>query len=350
MAEPIRLTEMVTGGGCAAKLGPVELSAALRGLNVRDARRVDSDVLVGIELMDDAGVTRLTDEIALVQTIDFITPIVDDPFTYGEIAATNAISDIYAMGGTPKTAMNVVCFPREGDKMILGDILRGGLAAMDAAGVALVGGHSVCDPEIKYGLSVAGVVHPDQIWTNAGAEPGDALVFTKALGTGVISSGLKQRAASEESVAAAILSMRTLNRAAKELAEGLDVHACTDVTGFGMAGHLHQLLRASGMSAEIDASEIPLLPGALELARGGYGPGGLDRNRVYAGGFVRASEGVDPALLDLLFDPQTSGGLLLALSPWNADTMVTERRKSGLPASIIGEIRHGDAGYIGISP
>ncbi len=337
MHPKVRLTELVAGGGCAAKLGPSELSQAVRSLDLT-AGHNDPNLLVGMETLDDAGVYKVADDTALVQTLDFITPLVDDPYAFGRIAATNALSDIYAMGGRPITAMNVVCYPRGGDMAILGEILRGGLDKIREAGASLVGGHSVCDPEIKYGVSVTGLVDPAKIWTNSGARPGDKLVFTKQLGTGIIAAAIKQQVAPQASIDAALESMTTLNAEAKRQAESLDVHAATDVTGFSLMGHLYQLARASNVAVTLNSAAIPILPGALHLAEQNITPGGTERNRAYAAPYSDIASAIPQPFTDILYDPQTSGGLLFALSPEDADTLVRIRQEKNQPVAIIGEV------------
>ena len=306
----------------------------------------DPNVLVGFGTLDDAGVYRLSDDLALVQTVDFITPVVDDPFAYGEIAVANALSDVYAMGGVPVTALNVACFPAGTDPQIFNAILRGGLAQCQAAGVALLGGHTVDDPMIKFGLSVTGTISPNAIWTNAGAKPGDALLLTKPLGVGVITTAIKEQKAGEGAVSAALNSMRTLNQAARDAAASVGPNACTDVTGFGLIGHLYQMLRASQVTAEVYAAAVPLLPGALALARQGIGPGGTERNKNYFGGFVSVSPGVEAALTELLFDPQTSGGLLLSVAGDKAQAMQAAMTAHGVSAALIGRVTEPSAGRV----
>ncbi len=301
---------------------------------------------MGFGTLDDAGVYRLNAHQALVQTVDFITPVVDDPFAYGEIAAANALSDVYAMGGVPVTALNVVCFPSGTDPQILNAILRGGLAQCQAAGVALLGGHTVDDPMIKFGLSVTGTVDPNAIWTNGGAKVGDVLVLTKPLGIGVITTGIKQQLAGEDAVSAALNSMRTLSRAARDAATSVGLNACTDVTGFGLMGHLYQMLRASGATARIDAAQVPLLTGALELARQGVGPGGTERNKNYFGGYVSVTSSVEEAVVELLFDPQTSGGLLLSVAGDKTEAMLRAMESHGVPAAVIGQVTEPSASHI----
>ena len=285
----------------------------------RIPRVTDSNVLVGFDTADDAGVYRLTPECALVQTVDFFTPIVDDPFTFGAIAAANSLSDVYAMGGRPLTSLSVLCYPVKGDLDDLSEILAGGAEKMREAGCVVLGGHSVNDEEIKFGYAVTGTVHPDRVKANAGARPGDALVFTKRIGTGVISTALKRGIADPAHVAAAIESMMTLNRAACQAMLALDVHGCTDVTGFGLIGHARELALASNVTLEIDASSIRFLPGAVDYARQGAVPGGLRNNRDFASCVVEGVSVVD----DLLYDPQTSGGLLISLP--EADAAALER-------------------------
>jgi len=271
------------------------------------------NVLVGFDTADDAGVFLINADLALVQTVDFFTPIVDDPLTFGAIAAANALSDVYAMGGAPLSALSIVAFPADGDMEVLGEIMRGGLEKMREAECALLGGHSVADPEIKFGYAVTGTVHPARIKANSGAQAGDALVFTKALGTGVIGTALKRGIASPESVEAATRSMLMLNREACAAMLRFDVHACTDVSGFGMIGHAREVALASGVTLEIETAAVPLLPGALDAVKAGAIPGGLKNNREFASCAVDAKPSIDGALLDLLYDPQTSGGLLIAL-------------------------------------
>jgi selenide,water dikinase len=271
------------------------------------------NVLVGFDTADDAGVYRLTDDLAIVQTVDFFTPIVDDPFTFGAIAAANSLSDVYAMGGKPVSALSIVAFPETGDSDVLEAILRGGLEKMREAGCAILGGHSVSDPEIKFGYAVTGTIHPQRIKANAGARPGDVLMLTKAVGTGAIATALKKGAAPPAAVEAAIASMLTLNRAACEAMLEFNVHGCTDVTGFGLIGHAREMAAASGVTLEIDSARVPLLPGALDAIRAGGVSKGLRNNREFAECAVAAPAAMDPALLELLYDPQTSGGLLITL-------------------------------------
>ncbi len=273
----------------------------------RIPRVIDENLLIGFDTADDAGVYRIAPDCALVQTIDFFTPIVDDPATFGAIAAANALSDVYAMGGRPLTALSVLCYPVNGDLDDLSEILAGGTEKMREAGCAVVGGHSVNDAEVKFGYSVTGLIHPDRIKANAGAQPGDALVLTKPLGTGVIATALKRGIADPAHVQAAIDSMLLLNRGAGEAMLAGEVHGCTDVTGFGLIGHAREMARASNVTLEIDATRVRFLPGAVEYARAGAVPAGLKNNREFA------SCDVEGTCDDLLYDPQTSGGLLISL-------------------------------------
>jgi len=280
------------------------------------------NVLIGFDTADDAGVYRLSDDLALVQTVDFFTPIVDDPFTFGAIAAANSLSDVYAMGGRPISALSIVAFPADQDIDTLGEIMRGGHEKMREAGCAVLGGHSVNDPEIKFGYAVTGLIHPGKIKANAGARPDDALVFTKAIGTGVIGTALKRGIATEASVKTATASMLRLNRAACETMLQFDVHGCTDVTGFGLIGHGREMAIASDATIEIEAARVPLLPGALDAVAAGAIPGGLRNNKDFASCDVENASTVDQTLLDLLYDPQTSGGLLIALPESDAQPLL----------------------------
>jgi len=278
------------------------------------ARQHDPNVLVGFDHADDAGVYQIAPDQALVQTVDFFTPIVDDPYTFGEIAATNSLSDVYAMGGKPLTALALVCFPEKADLEILGQILAGGLSKMIEAGCTVIGGHSIRDEETKFGYSVTGLVHPKKVLANAGAKPGDALLLTKALGTGVISTAIKKGKAKPSWVEAAVRSMTTLNKRAAEVITNDDfvVNAMTDVTGFGLIGHAREMALASEVSIRISAGRVPLLEGALECVRAGHVPGGLKNNRDFAECLVEYDAGVPEDVRALLFDPQTAGGLLIA--------------------------------------
>jgi len=304
-----KLTAQVKAGGCASKLSPKILDRVLASI----PRVANENVLVGFDTADDAGVYRLTAELALVQTVDFFTPVVDDPFTYGAIAATNALSDVYAMGGRPISALSILAYPAHGDFDDLEEILKGGAEKMREADCAVLGGHSVADDEIKFGYAVTGTVNPARVKANAGARAGDTLVFTKRLGTGVISTALKRSMARDADVAASIASMLTLNRKACEAMLQYDVHGCTDVTGFGLIGHARGMALASGVTLEIDVDRLRFLDGALEYARLGAIPGGLKNNREFASCAVETARDLPVELEDLLYDPQTAGGLLIAL-------------------------------------
>jgi selenide,water dikinase len=276
-------------------------------------RWADKNVMIGFDTADDAGVYKLTAELALVQTVDFFTPIVDDPYTYGAIAAANSLSDVYAMGGRPISSLSILAYPAKGDLEDLAQILKGGAEKMHEADCSILGGHSVADDEIKFGYAVTGTVHPAHVKPNAGARPGDALVFTKRLGTGVISTALKRGIAEDAHVEASVAQMLTLNRRACEAMLNFDVHGCTDVTGFGLIGHGREMAIASGVTLEIQVDRVEFLPGAIDYARHGALPGGLKNNREFASCAVEAARDLPPELEDLLYDPQTSGGLLISL-------------------------------------
>jgi selenide,water dikinase len=286
----------------------------------RIPRWANENVLVGFDTADDAGVYQLTPECALVQTVDFFTPIVDDAYTFGAIAAANALSDVYAMGGRPISALSILAWPALGDIDELAEILKGGAEKIHEAGCALLGGHSVKDEEVKFGYAVTGLIHPGRIKANAGAQVGDALIFTKRIGTGVISTALKQGIAKEADVDAAVQQMLKLNREACDAMLAFDVHGCTDVTGFGLIGHAREMALASKVTIEIDPRAVRFLPGAVEYARQGAIPGGLKNNREFAASSVEGTSEFD----DLLYDPQTSGGLLIALSPGDAARLETK--------------------------
>jgi len=302
-------------------------------------KQFDPNVLVGFDTADDAGVYLLSPELALVQTVDFFTPIVDDPFTFGQIAAANSLSDVYAMGGRPISALSIVGFPNTGrDVEILEKILQGGLAKMQEAGCTVIGGHSIGDDEIKFGYAVTGVINPQRVLKNVGARPGDRLILTKRLGTGVIGTALKKDAASKEAVDAAILSMCTLNRASMDIGLPMEVHAATDVTGFGLLGHAREMAVGSKVSFAIDSGQIAFLPEARELAQKGFLPGGLKRNMDFIGGCVEFAPDVPEDVRNLLFDPQTSGGLLLSMAPKDAAPLLESLRANGVDAQKVGEV------------
>ena len=385
--ETIRLTTTVKAGGCAAKLSPAALDKVLGKL----PRQHDPNVLVGFDHADDAGVYQLDRDSGLVQTVDFFTPIVDDPYTFGQIAATNALSDIYAMGGRPLTALAMVCFPEKGDLEILERILAGGLSKMIEAGCVVIGGHSIRDEETKFGYSVTGLIDPKRVLKNGGAQPSDRLLFTKSLGTGTISTAIKKGVAKQSWIDAAVASMTTLNRTAAEVItkfqggtgvparpaerssaasdeqrttndaahddrrptadDGSPIHALTDVTGFGLIGHLREMLLASeNVSAGLHASHIPLLQGALDCIRAGHISGGLRANREFAECVVSYEGQVNEAMRALLFDPQTAGGLLIAVSPSQSAALAAALESAGVHASEIGEIRSGSRPLVTVLP
>jgi len=304
------------------------------------ARQHDPNVLVGFDTADDAGVYQITPELALVQTVDFFTPIVDDPYVFGQIAATNSLSDVYAMGGRPMSALTMVCFPDDGDPKILEEMLAGGLSKMVEANCTVIGGHSIRDPEIKLGYAVTGTIHPQKILANSAARAGDRLIFTKAIGTGVISTAIKREQADFTWVRAAIHSMTSLNKTASEIATSgrFAVHSVTDITGFGLLGHAREMALGSGASIRIEAAKVPLLPGAMECVRGGHVPGGLKANRQFTEGCVEWDESIAPDLLTLLYDPQTAGGLLISVAGGDADALLAELQQAGVEAADIGEV------------
>jgi selenide, water dikinase len=324
------------------------LDSILRGLPRPD----DPNVLVGFDTNDDAGVYLLGPETALVQTVDFFTPIVDDPFTFGQVAAANSLSDVYAMGGKPISALSLVGFPDKGDPEILGQIIRGGLSKMAEAKCSVIGGHSIRNDDIQFGYAVTGVVHPKRVWRNVGARTGDVLLLTKSIGTGVISTALKNDRVSEDSLKASITSMTELNRAASEAllevqeaaGQAEPIHAVTDVTGFGLLGHAREMAIGSPasniapVSFQIDHSAISYLPGALEAARAGFLPGGLKNNREFVGDCVEFAARVPQEYRDLLFDPQTSGGLLVAISPEFSDAAKSALIRHGVAARKVGQV------------
>jgi selenide,water dikinase len=337
LAKVVALTSLSHGAGCGCKLPAAELLPIVRRLPASE----DPRLLVGSASSDDAAVFQVRPDLALVQTVDFFTPIVDDPYDFGRIAAANALSDVYAMGGTPLTALNLVAFPLErlGGEL-LEAILRGGLAVADAAGCAVVGGHSIDDPEPKYGMAVTGIVDPGAMLTNAGGRAGDALVLTKPLGAGAITTAQKRGAADPAELAAAVEAMVTLNDVAGQQAVAAEAHAATDVTGFGLLGHLHNLARESGLAAVVEAAELPVLEGALDHLGDGRGQsGGGRRNRAYAEEFTSFAEGVSEARRALACDPVTSGGLLIAVAP---------ERAQEITGSVIGRLLDGPAGSISL--
>jgi selenide,water dikinase len=339
---------MAKAAGCAAKLNPATLDAILRKL----PRQTDSNVLVGFDTNDDAGIYLLGEGLALVQTVDFFTPIVDDPHLFGQIAAANALSDVYAMGGRPVSALSIVGFPEKGDPAILEEIIRGGLSKMNEAKCSVIGGHSIRNEDMLFGYAVTGVINPHRVWRNVGARTGDILIFTKPLGTGVITTALKKDRATPESLAAAVTAMTTLNRDAAAALQEIDekaagakpIHAVTDVTGFSLLGHAREMALGDSahgidpVSFEIDHHAFAYFPGAVEAAREGHLSGGLKNNRAFIGDCATFDASVPAEYQDLLFDPQTSGGLLVSIAPESADFAVSALHRHGVSARPIGRV------------
>ncbi|MGN0994343.1 MAG: selenide, water dikinase SelD [Butyricicoccus sp.] len=331
--ENIKLTKLAECAGCGAKVGAGELARLLENLPVH----ADPNLLVGFDRSDDASVYRLSDELAIVQTVDFFPPIADDPYTFGAIAAANALSDIYAMGGEPKLALNVMAVPEDMPREAVHDILRGGYEKAYEAGALITGGHSIYDPEPKYGMAVTGFVDPQKLLTNAGAQPGDMLIYTKPLGIGVMTAAIKAELAGEAAAARAYQVMMTLNKAARDVMVRFRTHACTDVTGFGMLGHLLEMAQGSDTAIRLNAQAFDVLENALSFAELGILPAGMYRNRRFAENAVEAGD-VPLALQDLLFDPQTSGGLLIAVDPEDADAMLEALQAAAPSARRVGEV------------
>ncbi|BBO84329.1 selenide, water dikinase [Desulfosarcina ovata subsp. sediminis] len=308
----------------------------------------DNNVLVGLSRADDAGVYQVSDDLALIQTVDFFTPVVDDPYWFGQIAAANALSDVYAMGGEPKTAMNLVGFPlKQMDLSVLRAVIQGGIDKIREAGAVLLGGHSVEDDEFKYGLSVTGFIHPREILTKQGMHAGDRLVITKPLGTGIVNTAIKGNLASQAMIDEVTTIMATLNRTAAMVMRQYPVHACTDITGFGLIGHLAEMLQGSAVGLRIDTGRLPVIDAALEFAAMGLVPGGAYKNRSFREAMVAMNEGIDPAIGDILYDPQTSGGLCIVVDAGSASAMVDHLKSEGVSqAAMIGEVVDEPAGKI----
>ena len=327
MADDIKLTKLAKCAGCGAKVGAGVLAQLLKDIKVH----TDPNLLVGFDKSDDASVYKVSDELALVQTVDFFPPIADDPYVFGQIAATNALSDVYAMGGEPKLCLNIMAVPRDMPKEAVHQLLKGGYDKVYEAGALITGGHSILDDEPKYGLAVTGFVHPDKILTNSGAKPGDVLLFTKPLGIGVLTTAAKADMVSRESMDLALRMMTTLNKSARDVMVRYNVHACTDVTGFGMLGHLYEMAQGSDVEITLHVEDMDLIEESLELARMGILPEGMYRNRTFA------EQAVDPgdtelAKQDLLYDPQTAGGLVMAVDPADADALL-EALKPAVPSA-----------------
>lgn len=340
----IKLTSLSSKGGCGCKIGPADLSQVLRSL---PPTVQNPNLLVGLDTSDDAGVYKLNDETAIVQTVDFFTPIVDDPYSFGQVAAANAISDVYAMGGTPITALNIVAFPISTlDKSILAEILRGAGDKLSEAGVSLVGGHSIDDKEPKFGLAVTGVVHPDKVRTNTGAKPGDKLILTKPIGVGIYSSSIKRDLLTEEEIDRVTKVMTTLNKTASETMANYDVHACTDVTGFGLLGHASEMAQGSDVEIHIMKDQVPVLPRVKELGESGAVPGGTKNNFDHVKDIITFPETMDQMDKWILCDAVTSGGLFISVANDDADALLAELQEKGVGAKIIGEVADGKNGQI----
>ena len=335
MAEnEVKLTKLAKCAGCGAKVGAGVLTQLLDGIKVHS----DPNLLVGFDKSDDASVYKVSDDLALVQTVDFFPPIADDPYLFGQIAATNALSDVYAMGGEPKLCLNIMAIPADMPKEAVHDLLRGGYDKVYEAGALITGGHSILDEEPKYGLAVTGFVHPDKVLTNSGAKPGDVLLFTKPIGIGVLTTAAKADMASAESMELAHKLMTTLNKTARDAMVKYRVHACTDVTGFGLLGHTLEMAQGSDAEVELDVEAIDLIPEAVELARMGILPEGMYRNRAFAEESVDAGT-VELCKQDLLYDPQTAGGLLMAVEASDADVLFEELKGCVPSAQRVGTVR-----------
>jgi len=333
MADEIKLTKLAKCAGCGAKVGAGVLAQLLEDIRVHS----DPNLLVGFDKSDDASVYKVSDDLALVQTVDFFPPIADDPYIFGQIAATNALSDVYAMGGEPKLCLNIMAVPKDMPREAVHQLLKGGYDKVYEAGALITGGHSILDDEPKYGLAVTGFVHPDKILTNSGARPGDVLLFTKPIGIGVLTTAAKADMVSPESMDLAIRMMTTLNKSARDVMVQYRVHACTDVTGFGMLGHLYEMAQGSDVQITLDVDAMDLIPEALELARMGILPEGMYRNRTFAESAVDAGN-TELAKQDLLYDPQTAGGLVMAVDPADADALFAALQSAVPSAQKIGTV------------
>lgn len=331
--QNIKLTKLAKCAGCGAKVGAGVLAQLLEGIKVHH----DPNLLVGFDKSDDASVYKISDDLALVQTVDFFPPIADDPYLFGQIAATNALSDVYAMGGEPKLCLNIMAIPEDMPKDAVHQLLRGGYDKVYEAGALITGGHSILDDEPKYGLCVTGFVHPDKMLSNSNAKPGDVLLLTKPIGIGVLTSAAKAELLSEEGQKLANRMMTTLNKAARDAMVKYEVHSCTDVTGFGLLGHSYEMAQGSDVEITIHVDAIDLIPEALEFARMGILPAGMYRNRTFAATGVDAGE-VELAKQDLLYDPQTAGGLLISVAPQDADALFEELKSTVPSAQRIGTV------------
>lgn len=329
-----RLTELTKSSGWAAKIGPDILAQVLCQL----PKTYDDNLLVGLDTSDDAAVYRINEEIALIQTLDFFTPVVDDPYTFGQIAAANSLSDVYAMGGEPKLAMNIVCFPNCLSPDILVQILKGGHDKVSEAGALLIGGHTVEDDEPKYGLSVAGFVDPNKVLTNSNAKPGDMLVLTKPIGVGIINTAVKAELADKDSYEEAVRVMSTLNKYAKEAIDKVNVNSVTDITGFGLLGHSLEMAEGSSVTIVIDHKKVPIIDKAKEYAQMGLVPAGAYSNRKHVGEKVRYSDDIPEDIMDILFDPQTSGGLLISVPKENVNLLLDNLKNTPTEFAVVGEV------------
>lgn len=335
MTEDIKLTHMTKTAGWAAKIGPGTLAQVLGNL----PKFHDENLLVGVETSDDAAIYKVNDELALIQTLDFFTPVVDDPYLFGQIAAANSLSDVYAMGGEPRTALNIVGFPNCLDPKILGRILEGGASKVLEAGAILAGGHSIQDDEPKYGLSVTGFVNPNKIFKNYGSQPGDVIIITKQVGSGLINTAIKAEMAEKSQIDEVVTVMTSLNKKAKEVIENYPISACTDITGFGLAGHAMEMAASSKVTFEIDVNKVPYIDGALEMAKMGLVPAGTYNNKDYISGDVE-SINIEECYLDLMYDPQTSGGLLITLAESEVENIMKdfENKNMDTKVAVIGRV------------
>lgn len=333
--DEIKLTQMTKTAGWAAKIGPGTLAQVLGNL----PKFNDENLIVGVETSDDAAIYKVSEDLALIQTLDFFTPVVDDPYLFGQIAAANSLSDVYAMGGEPKTALNIVGFPNCLDPKILGRILEGGASKVLEAGAVLAGGHSIQDDEPKYGLSVTGFVNPNKIFKNYGSKPGDILILTKQIGSGIINTAIKGEMATDDMINEVIAVMTSLNKKAKEVIENYPISACTDITGFGLAGHAMEMASSSHATFEIDVNKVPYIEGAMEMAKMGLVPAGTYNNKNYISNDV-CSEGIEEFYTDLLYDPQTSGGLLISLPESEVENILKdfEEKNMDTKISVIGRV------------
>lgn len=337
-----RLTQLTKSSGWAAKLGPDTLAQVL----CRLPKTYDENLIVGLDTSDDAAVYKINDDLAIIQTLDFFTPVVDDPYTFGQIAAANSLSDVYAMGGEPKLAMNIVCFPNCLSPDVLTEILKGGHDKVKESGAVLVGGHTVEDDEPKYGLSVTGFVHPNKVLTNGDAKPNDLLVLTKPIGTGIINTAIKGGLAAQNHYDEAVKVMTTLNKFAIEAGNKVGINGCTDITGFGLLGHGLELAEASSVTLKINHKDIPLIEGALEFAQMGLVPAGAYSNEVYIGDKVKISSDIPREIVDVLYDPQTSGGLLMSVPEDKVDKLLEELKNTPTSFGVIGKVLDKEDKYL----